>query len=97
MSELSKLPWVVEYCTLHFLVGDSLNYGFDKDDQPMYFEWVMDLFDVTRFFCALAVVSKSQYQQVIDELTRNTTPPLDELGILSLTTLHATPPLLWMN
>ena len=33
-----------------------------------------------RFFCALAVVSKSQYQIVIDELTRNTTPPLDELG-----------------
>ena len=35
---------------------------------------------LTRFFCALAVVSKPQYQQVIDELTRNTTPPLDELG-----------------
>ena len=39
---------------------------------------------VVRFFCALAVVSKSQYQQVIDELTRNTTPPLDELGKLLL-------------
>ena len=54
---------------------------------------------LTRFFCALAVVSKPQYQQVIDELTRNTTPPLDELGthaypyFLSHHTSSLTPPL----
>jgi len=57
-----------------------LNYGFDKEDQPLYFEWIMDLFDVVRFFCALAVVGKAQYQAVIDELFAVRDPPLDDLA-----------------
>jgi hypothetical protein len=30
LEELKTMPWAFEYLTLHFLVGDSLNYGFDK-------------------------------------------------------------------
>ena len=49
---------------MHYLVGDALHYAFDKEDRPQYVEWLIDVFAVTRFFCALAVIPRVNFEQV---------------------------------
>ena len=61
---ISTFPWAFEYLVLYFLVGDPLSFGFSKEERVHYLVWVIDVFDATRFLCALAFFPRVAFEHV---------------------------------
>jgi hypothetical protein len=51
-----------------------------QEDRPHYYEWIMDVFEATRFFSALAVIDKKSYDGIISSLLATKNHQMTELA-----------------
>jgi hypothetical protein len=58
---LKELPWPIVYITLHYLINNSLNFN-QKESNGEYYEWIISIFEIIRFFCCLATIDKVRYE-----------------------------------
>jgi hypothetical protein len=78
IMDLKELPWPIVYITLHYLMNNNLNFNL-KESNREYYEWIISIFEIIRFFCCLATIDKIKYDAIITVLNNSREPPLGDL------------------